>query len=50
MVLDGRSRENRRRFLGNVPLPVRTVFNLVGDRVYAGYRAEVYGKTPRGIR
>lgn len=43
MVLDGESAENRRRFLGNVPLPVRTVFNMVGERVYAGYRAEVYG-------
>jgi hemerythrin-like domain-containing protein len=43
MVLDGQSAEDRRRFLGNVPLPVRTVFKLVGDRVYAAYRAEVYG-------
>jgi hemerythrin-like domain-containing protein len=43
MVLDGQSEESRRRFLGNVPMPVRTVFKMVGDRVYAGYRAEVYG-------
>lgn len=44
MVLEGQSAENRHRFLGNVPLPVRTVFKVIGDRVYAGYRAEVYGR------
>jgi hypothetical protein len=45
MVLDGQSPQSRHRFLGNVPLPVRTVFKVIGDRVYAGYRAEVYGRT-----
>ena len=42
IVLDGQSAEARERFLGNVPLPLRLVFNAVGDRVYAGYRAQVY--------
>jgi hypothetical protein len=41
-VLDGESAETRERFLGNVPLPVRTIFKMVGERVYAGYRAQIY--------
>jgi hypothetical protein len=43
MVLDGASAEIRNRFLGNVPLPARIPFKLFGDRVYAGYRAQIYG-------
>lgn len=42
IVLDGESAESRERFLGNVPLPVRTVFKAFGERVYAGYRAQIY--------
>jgi hemerythrin-like domain-containing protein len=43
IVLDGESAQTRERFLGNVPLPVRTVFKMFGDRIYAGYRAQIYG-------
>jgi hypothetical protein len=43
IVLDGESVPTRDRFLGNVPLPVRTVYKMFGERVYAGYRAQVYG-------
>lgn len=43
IVLDGASAETRERFLGNLPSPLRLVFKSVGDRVYAGYRAQVYG-------
>jgi hemerythrin-like domain-containing protein len=43
MVLDGETIETRQRFLGNLPLPLRTVFTMFGDRIYAGYRAQVYG-------
>jgi hemerythrin-like domain-containing protein len=43
IVLDGQSAETRERFLGNVPLPLRTVFKIFGERVYAGYRAQIYG-------
>jgi len=43
IVLDGESVEMRERFLGNVPLPLRTVFKVFGERVYAGYRAQIYG-------
>ena len=42
-MLDGESAQTRERFLGNVPLPVRTVFKMFGDRIYAGYRAQIYG-------
>ena len=42
IVLDGASAETRERFLGNVPFPVRAVFKMVGERVYAGYRAQIY--------
>jgi len=42
-LLDGESVEMRERFLGNVPLPLRTVFKVFGERVYAGYRAQIYG-------
>jgi hemerythrin-like domain-containing protein len=43
MVLDGETLETRQRFLGNLPLPLRAVFTMFGDRIYAGYRAQVYG-------
>jgi hemerythrin-like domain-containing protein len=43
IVLDGESVETRQRFLGNLPLPLRTVFKTFGERVYAGYRAQIYG-------
>ena len=43
IVLDGESVEMRERFLGNVPLPLRTVVKVFGGRVYAGYRAQIYG-------
>ena len=43
IVLDGESAQTRERFLGNVSLPVRTVFKMFGDRIYAGYRAQIYG-------
>lgn len=43
IVLDGESAETRERFLGNLPLPLRTIFKTIGDRVYAGYRAQTYG-------
>ena len=43
IVLDGESVEMRERFLGNVPLSLRTVFKVFGGRVYAGYRAQIYG-------
>ena len=43
IVLAGESAENRERFLGNVPLPVRTAYKIFGDRIYAGYRAQIYG-------
>jgi Hemerythrin HHE cation binding domain len=43
IVLDGESTDTRERFLGNVPLPLRTVFKIFGERVYAGYRAQIYG-------
>ncbi len=43
IVLDGESAETRERFLGNLPLPLRTIFKTVGDRVYTGYRAQTYG-------
>jgi hemerythrin-like domain-containing protein len=50
IVLDGQPTEVRKRFLGNVPLPVRTIFNVIGDRVYEGYRTEIYGSTDQKIR
>lgn len=43
IVLDGETIETRQRFLGNLPLPLRAVFTMFGDRIYAGYRAQVYG-------
>lgn len=43
IVLDGESAETRERFLGNLPLPLRTVFKIFGERIYAGYRAQIYG-------
>lgn len=43
IVLDGESAETRERFLGNVPLFARTPFKMFGDRIYAGYRAQIYG-------
>jgi hypothetical protein len=43
IVLDGESVETKERFLGNLPLPLRTVFKIFGERVYAGYRAQIYG-------
>jgi hypothetical protein len=43
MVLAGESAQNRERFLGNVPLPVGTAYKMFGERIYAGYRAEIYG-------
>jgi hemerythrin-like domain-containing protein len=43
IVLDGVSAETRQRFLDNVPLFARTAFNMFGDRLYAGYRSQVYG-------
>ena len=43
IVLDGESAETRERFLGNLPLPLRSIFKTIGDRVYAGYRAQIYG-------
>lgn len=43
MVLAAESAENRERFLGNVPLFARTAYKMFGERIYAGYRAEVYG-------
>ena len=43
MVLDGVPVATRDRFLANVPLPVRTVYKMFGERVYAGYRRQVYG-------
>jgi hemerythrin-like domain-containing protein len=43
IVLDGESEETRQRFLGNVPLLARTAFNMFGDRLYSGYRSQVYG-------
>jgi hemerythrin-like domain-containing protein len=43
IVLDGASAETRERFLGNLPLPLQIIFNTIGDRVYAGYRAQTYG-------
>jgi hemerythrin-like domain-containing protein len=48
IVLDGESAETRDRFLGNLPLPLRTIFKTIGDRVYAGYRAQVYGSSSSG--
>jgi hemerythrin-like domain-containing protein len=43
IVLDGESAETRERFLGNLPLPLRTIFKTIGYRIYAGYRAQIYG-------
>jgi hemerythrin-like domain-containing protein len=43
IVLDGETIETRQRFLGNLPLPLRTVFTMFGDRIYASYRAQVNG-------
>lgn len=43
IVLNGVPEATRQRFLGNLPLPLRAVFKAFGPRVYAGYRAEVYG-------
>ncbi len=43
IVLDGESAETRERFLSNVPLTARTAYKIFGDRIYAGYRAQVYG-------
>lgn len=45
IVFDGQPADVRKRFLGNVPLPMRTIFNMVGDRVYEGYHNQVYGST-----
>jgi len=45
IVLDGQPADVRKRFLGNVALPVRTIFDVVGDRVYEGYHNQVYGST-----
>ena len=42
-VLDPLSAEDRQRFLVNVPPPQRIAFQLFGMRVYAAYRAELYG-------
>ncbi len=47
MVLAGESAENRNRFLSNVPLFARVPFKMFGDRIFAGYRAEVYGLSLR---
>lgn len=44
-MLDGQPADLRKRFLGNVPMPLRTIFNMVGDRVYEGYHNQVYGST-----
>ena len=46
IVLDGESDETRERFLGNLPLPLRLIFKSIGDRVYAGYRTQIYGPSP----
>jgi hypothetical protein len=43
VVLDGTSSHTRQGFLANVPLPARAAFKVAGERVYAGYRARVYG-------
>ena len=43
IVLDGESAETRERFLGNLPLLLRTIFKTIGDRVYTGYRAQIHG-------
>lgn len=43
IVLDGESVESRERFLGNVPLFARAAYKMFGERVYAGYRRQVYG-------
>ena len=42
IVLDGESAETRERFLGNLPLPLRSIFKTIGDRVYARYRVQIY--------
>lgn len=35
----------RKRFLDNVPLPQRAAFELLGMRIFAGYRAKLYQLT-----
>jgi hypothetical protein len=35
--------ERRDRFLSQVPLPARKAYLLLGNRVFTGYRAKVYG-------
>jgi hypothetical protein len=42
-VLDPLSAEDRQCFLANVPPPQRIAFQLFGMRIYAAYRAELYG-------
>jgi hemerythrin-like domain-containing protein len=44
IVLDGETAETRERFLGNIPVFARTAFNIFGERLYAGYLKEVYGR------
>jgi hemerythrin-like domain-containing protein len=43
IVLDGEPVESKERFLGNVPLFARAAYKMFGERVYAGYRTQVYG-------
>jgi iron-sulfur cluster repair protein YtfE (RIC family) len=44
-VLNPLSAEDRKRFLGNVPLPQRAAFQLLGMRTFTGYRAKLYQLT-----